>query len=177
MIEHALQYAGRGWRVFPLQPGSKFPFKGSHGLKDASTDPFQVERWWSQHPLANIGLATGWHSPTADEIKRGVIPPNIIVIDCDGAEGIAEFQRDCALIGIAKTLIARTPRGGLHYYFVLPSGQQLKSVNAPRKRKGGPGIDIKANGGYVLLPPSVVGGRSYTGENSFPIADASTVLQ
>ena len=39
MYEAAQRYAKRGWHVFPLKPRSKYPFKGTHGHKDATTDP------------------------------------------------------------------------------------------------------------------------------------------
>src|SRR5712692_5894092 len=53
----ALIYAQNGWPIFPLY--GKIPLKNSHGHRDATTDLDQIEQWWSQHPTANIGLATG----------------------------------------------------------------------------------------------------------------------
>ena len=60
IVEAALAYAQNGWPVFPLK--GKIPFKDSSGLKDATTDPEQIQAWWTQHPTANIGLATGERS-------------------------------------------------------------------------------------------------------------------
>jgi Bifunctional DNA primase/polymerase, N-terminal len=37
----------------------KIPLKQSNGHKDATTNPQQIEVWWTKHPSANIGLATG----------------------------------------------------------------------------------------------------------------------
>src|SRR5690606_23766513 len=55
MKEWALYYARQGLAVFPLVPGTKSPFKGSNGSSEATTDFEQIERWWTQHPDANIG--------------------------------------------------------------------------------------------------------------------------
>lgn len=148
-LEAALHYAGRGWPVFPVSR-SKLPFKGSHGHLDATADPQTLESLWAAHPSANVALATG----------------RLVVFDCDGAEGAASFQ---ALGPSPETLVARTPRGGLHFYY--HSDTALRCHNAPRRYKGGPGLDIKAHGGFVLLPPSRdrMGG-AYTWARHVPIA-------
>src|SRR5947208_6123051 len=62
----------RGWAVFPLD--GKIPLKGWRGFKDATTDLGQLRRWWSQHPNANWGIATGKVS-------------GIVVLDTDGLDG------------------------------------------------------------------------------------------
>ena len=133
LLEEALQYAARGWPVFALSR-SKVPFKGSHGHLDASTDPIAIAAMWREHPGANVGLATG----------------ALVVFDCDGTEGKQTFER---LGPLVHTRAARTPRGGLHIYFAAPAGTVIRCHNAPRA-SGQPGLDIKAAGGFVLLPPS-----------------------
>lgn len=67
-LDAAVAYAARGWAVFPLTVGSKIPFSKTHecgatphqhGFKDASADTAIITGWWTEHPDANIGLATG----------------------------------------------------------------------------------------------------------------------
>ena len=137
LLDHALQFAGRGWSVFRLS-AHKVPFKGSHGHLDATTDTATITRWWTEKPNANIGLATG----------------RIVVIDPDGPEALERLK----IIGAPHggwppTLTAKTPRG-LHLYYAVPEGLEIRSYNEPRAAKGAPGIDIKGAGGYVVLPPS-----------------------
>ena len=57
--EAALGYATHGIRVFPIQPNDKRPFPGSHGCLDATTDTDVITRWWTDHPDANVAIATG----------------------------------------------------------------------------------------------------------------------
>jgi putative DNA primase/helicase len=78
-LEAALSYAARGWAIFPLVPGSKKPFgkahecgapSHQHGFKDATTDPAIITAWWTEHPDANIGVATGKVSGVTSLIER-----------------------------------------------------------------------------------------------------------
>jgi hypothetical protein len=88
LLEAALDYAGMGWRVFPLHSPTadecscgkpdcrrvgKHP-RTSNGLKDASTDPAIIRRWWERWPAANVGIATGPES-------------GVFVLDVDGKQG------------------------------------------------------------------------------------------
>src|SRR6478609_9283487 len=72
MLQNALQYTGRGWAVFPVDPSTKRPLlkaerdpetgeavRGTGGLKKASSDSEIVASWWTKWPAAMIGLPTG----------------------------------------------------------------------------------------------------------------------
>src|SRR5271163_2527412 len=73
LLHAALQYAERGWRVFPLHSPTpdgctcasrECPNIGKHprtsnGLKGASTDPTIIRRWWGRWLEANIAIVTG----------------------------------------------------------------------------------------------------------------------
>lgn len=130
-------YASQGIPIFPLRPRLKTPATRS-GFKDATTDPDQIHTWWQATPNANIGAPTGLLFD---------------VVDIDGPEGRrtlldlsdrAYEQLYTDAIGIVKT-----PRtGGIHYYVPSQAGRR----NSARKL---PGIDTRAEGGYVLLPPSI----------------------
>ena len=56
--EAALKYAEAGIAVFPLIEKDKKPLT-ANGFKDATTDREKIEEWWSVHPNANVGIATG----------------------------------------------------------------------------------------------------------------------
>src|SRR5215218_9802246 len=74
MLEYALKYAQKGWRVIPLHTpkdnggcscnkdcgknNGKHP-RTMKGLKDATTDAEKIGFWWKCWPDANIGIVTG----------------------------------------------------------------------------------------------------------------------
>jgi hypothetical protein len=134
----ALWYADQGIAVFPLQPRSKIPMRGSRGCKDATTDIEQISSWWTQMPNANIGMVTGFQFD---------------VIDVDGPDGFESLSHLKPIANVLASVI--TPRGR-HIY-----------VKARSDRKNGTklmdGIDIRAKGGYVVAPPSInAEGKIYT---------------
>jgi hypothetical protein len=143
----ALAYAQRGWPVFPLIPGSKKP-RTEHGFKDASTDPDQINQWWGKWPAANIGLQTG----------------EVVTFDFDvkhGGQGIDTHNKLLAECGPVETLTSTTPSGGRHLLFQSPPDTAVGC------RAGLlPGLDIRAHGGYVVLPPSVTEEGAYSWNNS-----------
>jgi len=139
----ALWYASVGLHVFPLTPGSKIPLKLSGGFKDATTDPAQINSWWTGNSKLNIGIATG-HL--------------VDVIDIDGPLGqrsrLAAWDMLEAIPNLGRV---STPRpGGMHLY-VPATGKGNKAGLLP-------GIDYRGLGGYVVAPPSVneTGAYSWT---------------
>ena len=58
MYNAAIEYAKKGFAVFPLKYRDKVPLT-RNGCKDATTDAAQIKAWWQKYPNANIGLATG----------------------------------------------------------------------------------------------------------------------
>jgi Bifunctional DNA primase/polymerase, N-terminal len=142
-VAFALSYARNGWPIFPLH--GKIPFKDSQGYKDATTKPEQIQTWWTTHPTANIGLATGERS-------------GIIVLDIDPPEGhfsLKELQSSHA--PLPETRRSRTGNKGLHFFFQYPNdGNTYKNAVGLNGKEG---VDLRATGGYVVLPPSKLYGR------------------
>jgi hypothetical protein len=67
---------------------------------------------------------------------------------------------------LPETLTSITPRGGEHHFF------QWKSDIKNSCSKLGPGLDVRGDGGYVVIPPSVrADGTPYrwSGEASHPV--------
>jgi hypothetical protein len=65
----ALEYARRGWPVFPCGPGTKKPAT-RHGFHDATPDPEQIRSWWHRVPAANLAIATGRSGPDVLDVDQ-----------------------------------------------------------------------------------------------------------
>lgn len=132
LLQAALDYADLGFRVFPLKPGEKVP-ASENGLLDATTDAALIEQTWQSTPY-NLGIATD----------------GMLVVDIDGRNNpwlSTLGERAYELMGCP---IVRTPSGGSHRYFKQPAGRTFRNTTsaiAPR-------VDTRANGGYVVAPPS-----------------------
>jgi hypothetical protein len=170
----ALHYASAlGWKIFPLhtpvdegvcscgkadcQSIGKHP-RTPRGLKDATTDPEQIKRWWQKWPDANIGIATGAVS-------------GLLVIDVDprhgGWQGLEEFFKRTGEV-FPPTVEVITGSGGRHFFFRMPDADIRNSAG-----NLGAGLDVRANGGYVVAAPSVhASGNRYQWTNEeLPLAD------
>lgn len=133
-LAEALKYAALGWHVFPCVTGGKEPAIVK-GCRAASTDENQIRAWWTKTPDANIGLLCG--------PKSGVY---VVDVDVNASLGIDGFKSLPQLLPV--TVTASTPRGGAHYLF--------KSSTPPANKNGlFPGVDIRGDGYYIVLAPSI----------------------
>ena len=158
-LEWALKYAAHGWRVLPLVPDGKTPLArlAPHGAKDATTDAATIRKWLAAEPAANIGIACG----------VGDCGPYVVDVDAphgghksDGADSLS-----AAGIELPPTLTATTPNGGRHFYYGLVSPPEANQLRNCANVNGLLGVDVRTTGGYVVAPPSVIGGRAYQFEN------------
>ena len=138
LAESAKWYAEQGIAVFPLQPRSKVPMRGSSGCKDATTDVDKVTAWWTQMPDANIGVVTGFQFD---------------VIDVDGPDGFESLSHLKPITNVLASVI--TPRGRHIYVKAKPGRKNNTNLKL--------GVDFRASGGYVVAPPSInAEGKIYT---------------
>jgi hypothetical protein len=134
-LDQILGYAARSWYTFALKPKSKDPAT-KRGFYDATINPEKLKRWFARGYPYNVGIRTGLLS-------------GVLVVDVDGILGKTSLQRLCHEYGpLPKTLASRTARGG-HLWFAIdvPVPSSIGRV--------APNIDIRANGGYVVAPPSI----------------------
>jgi P4 family phage/plasmid primase-like protien len=167
-LDAALEYAARGWLVFPVPLGSKRSHKSaehSGGRRwGATADPDEIRRDWQRWPDANVGICTGPES-------------NLVVIDCDtaaahGADGVAAMRALIAEHGdLPDTIEALSPSGSWHIYFRWPSGADIRNSAGLIA----PGVDVRGIGGMILAPPSTrPGAGCYRWQNPpglFDLAD------
>lgn len=153
-LEAALKYASLGLKVFPCIPKTKKPMT-THGFHDATTEAKTIKSWWTKNPDANIGIATGAVS-------------GILIIDVDRRNG-GDYSWD-ELINTYGP-VPETPYSftgnGRHFFFKHP-GRFIQCSQS----KFAAGIDIKADGGYIIAPPSIhPDGPTYGWEASSEIGD------
>lgn len=139
LMDAALGYAARGWRVFPLRPKSKEPAT-RHGFKDATTDEKRIRAWWTRNPNANIGIATGDGLLVVDVDDK---PGNAV----QGSDSLREWEIEHG--DMSETVTAITGSGGVHYYL------DVGDASVPCSTSAELAIDIRCDGGYVVAPPSV----------------------
>jgi Bifunctional DNA primase/polymerase, N-terminal/AAA domain len=161
LLEAALDYAARGWPVFPChwltgiccscggkpncKPG-KHPLTPS-GFKDAMTDAEVIRAWWKKWPEANIGLPTG-------------AVTGIVGIDVDDTEAawplIKQLLPDYDFSSVPRQKTGR--ENGWHLIFAHPGS----GVHVKTGVKFLPGMDSRGDGGYIMAAPSMhVSGRQY----------------
>jgi hypothetical protein len=160
----AVQYATRGWSVFPLKQGGKEPGTRS-GFYAGTTDLVTVRGWWRQRDW-NIGIWTG--------------ASNLVVVDldidkedaaswCHGGPtpGITWWTDVCEVAGydFKETYCVATWSGGLHVYFTS------EKPYPPQTGKFGALVDIRAGLSYVVAAGSEVQGAEFEHCGSDQIAE------
>jgi hypothetical protein len=149
----ALAHAKNGFYVIPLVENSKRPLI-SDWQNRATTNPLQIDSWWTEHPNANIGIAC--------EVS------NLIVIDLDTSKGAAPphpwdelgvkngedvFREICKKAGdgqLFETYSVKTPSGGKHLYFY----DQNIAIKQGTEISGWWRVDSRSKGGYIVAEGS-----------------------
>lgn len=168
MSEVLMEYAKRGWAIFPCHSivrgicscnKADCTSQGKHprtprGVKDATTDPQKIAAWMRAYPDANWALACGRDS-------------GVFVVDIDprhgGFESIEEWE---ILDPLPETLTALTGGGGRHLFFKYPDVGQIGN-----RTNWQPGVDVKSDGGYVILA-----GSTHLSGGTYRWRDESTAL-
>lgn len=155
----ALAYAERGWHVLPCHYAFRSTADeprcscgrndcgniGKHpltpnGLTNATTDPQVIGGWWRRWPLANVAIATGERS-------------GCFAVDVDprhgGNKSFADLMDEYG--EPPETVEAKTGGGGSHLLFIHPG---FKVMNDSMGKRLGPGLDVRGDGGYILVAPS-----------------------
>jgi hypothetical protein len=150
LMQNALEYARRGWYVFPCRERDSEPFwdskKGKErvmiakspyiagGFEAATRDENQIKDWWETYPEAAIGIACG-----ASEL---------IVLDIDIKEGRKGYDNWMNLnVSDAGALHSITPSRGMH---IVYSGKTNSRANIKV------GLDLRSDGAYIVAPPSYI---------------------
>lgn len=160
----ACRLASMGIAVFPVRARGKEPAT-RRGVHDATTDAEGLSEFFDAHPDLNLGAAMG-------SASGGLVAIDVDVDEDAGKDGYAELRRWESEHGeLPETVTSISGSGGMHMIYRLPEGVTVgNGVNR------GLGIDVRGEGGYVVVHPSVhPNGRRYEWENppdEYPIAAA-----
>jgi putative DNA primase/helicase len=148
IADAALDYAARGWHVFPVAPGEKKSLKAakySGGLKWGATDKAgQIKKDFAKWPEANVGIVCGPLS-------------GLFVVEADtlaghSVDGVGNLYALIEQHGAwPETIEALSPSGSWHVYFKWPEGVTIDN-SASRIAAG---VDARGDGGMVIAAPSV----------------------
>ena len=135
MVETALAYVAQGFKVFPVKPDKKPLTK--HGLKDATQTQSGVRDYWSRWPDAGIAIVTAGYVVLDIDTNKGGLKSKASIEERYGP--------------LPRTRTHHTGGGGLHYIYRNPDGKNIRNAVM---LGGYQGIDLRANGGYIVVPPS-----------------------
>ena len=144
MLSEAIQLSNKGFSIIPVGRDKRPLVKWERYQKERA-DEEQIQHWFEQYPQMNIGVVTGAIS-------------GIVVIDVESGGSTKEFP---------PTVISRTGGGGWHLYYRHPGVAIKNSV-----KDIAPLTDVRGDGCYVVLPPSVhASGNNYEWAMSPNVAD------
>ena len=155
-LEAALKYSNDlKWSVIPATIDKEGDVKWTANQKIRASDE-QIKKWWLQRPNANVAAVTGKES-------------GFFVVDADVKNGIDGHK---SLGPIPLTASTKTGSGGTHYLFKHPGFHVITKTSIL------PGVDIRGDGGMVVLPPSKnrLGSYSWLVPPEDGIADAPSWL-
>ena len=162
MVDAAAAYARHGVPVFPVNVRNKKPvaarlrdennkpIPGTGGFKRATCDEEQIREWWGKRGRHLIDVPMGR--------RTGVWALDVDTDTDHDDDGIGAWRALEAEHGAVETREHHTATDGLHLFFdwteELPIGCSTGSL--PH------GMEVKAHGGYVVVPPSQRKGKAYT---------------
>lgn len=140
-----LKYLSLGYSIIPIKPKSKEPLIPWTEFQTRRASETELKIWLQKWPDMNLGVVTGQISAIA-------------VVDLDGIQGI----RFGSSHGITSSIVQRTGNGRQVFYKWQPGIKNSVKLIAP-------GVDIRSDGGYVVVCPSIhPSGRMYRWERFVP---------
>jgi Bifunctional DNA primase/polymerase, N-terminal/Primase C terminal 1 (PriCT-1) len=144
-LDAAIKYRQRGFSVIPIEPRGKKPLLNWVSYQTERAEPSEVKKWFADSAAANIAIVTGAIS-------------DLVVIDIDSESAKNELKRIVGDYELDRVPRAKTGKGW-QLFFEHPG------VNISNRAGVIPGLDVRGDGGYVVVPPSIhPNGKTYQWE-------------
>ena len=145
IFQWAEKYISLGWSLIPIKPNNKEPLIPWKEYQTRKANLEEVQEWLKKWPEMNLGVVTGKLS-------------QIVVVDLDGLEGMEYGVLHKIVSGIQQT----TGNGKQIFYKWTEHVDNSVSKIAP-------GVDIRGDAGFVVVPPSQhPNGKLYRWEKFVP---------
>lgn len=148
ILKAALQYRAEGRSVFPIV--NKMPKIKWKELQSRLATEDELKEWFGHNPALQIAMVMG-------RVSGG-----LWAMDADGLAAVDWLERNAP----PTTVHVRTKRGR-HAYYLMPPGVEIRcgaNVVPDLKKSTGHQIDVKGEGGYIVVPPSPYRGGEYRWE-------------
>ncbi|HVA67123.1 MAG TPA: bifunctional DNA primase/polymerase [Elusimicrobiota bacterium] len=130
--ECAVNYLRKGFSVVPVARGEKRPLIAWAVFQKRRASEAEARGWFEKWPDAGVGIVCG-------QVSGG-----LAVLDIDPRNGgVASIKGK----PLPPTPCVKTGGGGWHYYF--------RGANIPKKTGLLLGVDLQAEGSFVVAPPSL----------------------
>ena len=157
--EAAAALAQAGFHLFPLEGNGKLPVVKNYP-NVATTDLSQIQKWFGNGVVRNIGISTSHYSSNEA----------LVVVDVDVKNGkrgdLSLLNLEIEGFDLPSTFTVSTPSHGQHFYYCVPTALR-QGVDTL-----GSGLDTRSSGGYVVGPSSSIDGKVYEVTNESPVAAA-----
>ena len=171
----ALAHAKNGFYVIPLIENSKRPLI-SDWQNRATTNPLQIESWWSEHPNANIGIACEVSNLIVIDLdkSKGALPPSpwIELGVKDGEDVFKAVCRSAGDLQLFQTYTVETPSGGRHLYFY----DQNIAIKQGAEVNGWWRVDTRSKGGYIVAEGSCLLNSASGGSEHYRSIENNSVI-
>ncbi|WP_342023687.1 bifunctional DNA primase/polymerase [Arthrobacter citreus] len=150
-LQAALDAASKGYFVLPMElsSGRKRPLV--KWQEESTRDESTIRGWFTKWPTAGYGIDTG--------------KSELVVVDLDikgGKNGVVAWEELTEVLNLPDAFTVHTTTGGQHRYF---RGSQIRNSAGTVAE----GVDIRGQGGLVVGPGSVLGGKTYRVDAGSPL--------
>jgi hypothetical protein len=148
--EHARKMIDLGYRIAPIQRGRKYP-AGIDAWQDMDLERMEAEfdNWWPEGTTNGIGWVMG---PQLNGMFVWAVDLDRHDPEQDGVANWKAVRQEHG--SVPNTTISRTGGGGIHLVFAAPPDCDIRNFQV-KPAKIAPGIDVRGEGGQIVVPPSV----------------------